>query len=324
MRSLLSLGALLMALTLFAPAIGAAQEATPASGFTDLGLPTLDITVTADAYEGIPASLPAGRYLVTVSVAAENGDLGGGVGFVQPAGMSGEEFIGFLGQLAGSPDEGGADAAATPVDGGVASPAADGGDESLMLPPVIYQSRFAGGVYAASGGSAQIVLDLPPGAWVAWGDDPTAPWAPVAFEVTGEMPADLPEPSSSATLTMFEYDIQVSEGAIAAGPQVVRIDNVGAQPHFITASTVAADITEDDMKALLDEDITGTPAAVGFDPDTDFQESFFSGTQSMGTSVWLPIEAQPGNLVLLCFFPDLADGLPHAYHGMYSIVEVGT
>jgi hypothetical protein len=40
----------------------AARQATPASGpFADLGLPELDITVTATGYEGIPARLTAGR-----------------------------------------------------------------------------------------------------------------------------------------------------------------------------------------------------------------------------------------------------------------------
>jgi len=68
--------------------------------------------------------------------------------------------------------------------------------------------------------------------------------------------------------------------------------------------------------------MTGTPAAVNFDPEADFQESFFSGTQSTGTSVWLPVDLAAGNLIMLCYFPDMADGMPHAYHGMYSIVEV--
>jgi hypothetical protein len=71
----------------------AAQEATPASPFADLGLPTLDINVTADAYEGIPESVEAGRYLVTVSVAEDAGEFGGGVGFIQPTGLTGDEFI---------------------------------------------------------------------------------------------------------------------------------------------------------------------------------------------------------------------------------------
>jgi hypothetical protein len=154
----------------------AAQEATPTSGLGDLGLPTLDVTVTADAYEGIPEMLEAGRYLVTISVTEYAGEFGGGVGFVQPAGMTAEEFIDFPGQLAGLPDESGVGvAAATPIGEPAATPVANEGEEMLTLPEFIYESTFAGGAYAPAGGSVQIVLDLTPGEWVARGDDSAAP-----------------------------------------------------------------------------------------------------------------------------------------------------
>jgi hypothetical protein len=300
----------------------AAQEATPASAFADLDLPTLDVNVTADAYEGIPESIEAGRYLVTVSVSEDAGEFGGGVAFIQPSGMTGDEFVAMLGELMGPPDESGVGAAAaTPVEGGAATPADEGG-ETGGVPPFLFESKMAGGSYAPAGESAQVVLDLTPGEWVAWGDDPASPQAPVAFEVTGEMPADLAEPESSATLTMGEYVIEVTEGEIVSGQQVLRVDNIGAQPHFISAGTTTKDVTEEDLMAVLNSEMTGTPAAVDFNPDTDFQEAFYSGTQSMGTSQWIVADIQPGNLIMLCFFPDITDGMPHAYHGMIALVEV--
>lgn len=94
-------------------------------------------------------------------------------------------------------------AAATPIDGGAASPeAADGMGGP---PPFLFDSVMAGGAYAGTGESSQVILDLPPGEWVAWTDHPAAPQEPVVFEATGEMPADLVEPESHATLTMGEY-----------------------------------------------------------------------------------------------------------------------
>jgi hypothetical protein len=300
----------------------AAQEATPESAFSDLGLPTLDITVTADAYEGIPESIEAGRYLVTVTSLEETGQFGGGVAFIQPAGVTGEEFISILGEISGPPDESGVGAAAaTPIEGGAATPA-EGSEEMGGPPDVFYQSVYAGGTYAPAGETSQVVLDLTPGEWVAWGDDPGSPQAPVAFEVTGEMPTDLVEPDSSATLTMGEYVIEVTEGEVTSGQQVLRIDNIGAQPHFIAAGTTEVDLTGADVEAVLEAEMTGTPAAVDFNPDEDFEETFYSGTQSTGTSQWIVADVQPGNLLLICFFPDISDGLPHAFHGMYNIVEV--
>ncbi len=64
MGRLVALVVVLVSLALSAPAVGA-QDATPESGLAALGLPTLEVTVTAQGYEGIPASLEAGRYLVT-------------------------------------------------------------------------------------------------------------------------------------------------------------------------------------------------------------------------------------------------------------------
>jgi hypothetical protein len=302
-------------LTLLAIAPAAArQDATPMSGLEGLGLPQLDITLTADRYEGIPESTEAGRYLVSVTAGEDTVD--GGVAFVQPTGMTADEF---LAGLAGPGDVSGADA--SPEVMAEASPT-EGGDESGAPPPEYFQSKFAGGTLAAPGMTAQVVLDLTPGEWIAWGDNPEATQEPVIFEVTGEMPADLPEPESSATFTMAEYQITVTEGELTAGQQVIKIDNVGAQPHFIYAAKGPDSMTQADIEAVLNADMTGTPAAVGFNPDTDLIPVFSSGTQSLGTSIWLPVNLDPGTYLFVCFFPDLSDGLPHAYHGMYTVMQV--
>lgn len=304
-----------------------AQEATPAtidSRLADLGLPTLDVTVTADGYEGIPDSVEAGRYLITITVSEDVADVSNfdaGVAFIQPVGVSVDEFVGLLEQMAESPEDTNAgDPPATPIAEAQASPAGEGGPG---LPPFLFDSIFAGGTYAAVGESAQIVLDLPPGEWVAWGDDPAAPWAPVPFEVIGEMPTDLVEPSAGATLTMGEYVIELTEGELVVGPQVIRVDNIGAQPHFISGLHTAKDITMDDVGAILESEMTGTPATIDLDPDTDFEGAFFTGTQSTGTTQWVQVDLSAGNVVVVCFFPDISDGMPHAFHGMYNILRVG-
>jgi len=329
-RFLFSLIAALLVLPLGLGSVAVAQDASPVSGspLADLGLPELTINATASGFDGIPESIPAGRYLITLTAADDTGDTGGaGLGFVQPAGMSGQDFVDVLTQMQG----GGASAEGTPdamaamgtpdAMGAEGSPAADGGDQGA--PAFFYQSKIAGGSYSVPGQTTQVILDLTPGEWVAWGDDPSAPQQPVVFEATGEMPTDLPEPTADVTLTLAEYNITVSNGQFSAGPQVVRIDNVGAQPHFVFGTHTPDGITDADIEALLQADMTGTPAAIGVNPDTDFQDIFSTGTQSMGTSQWVYVPDVPaGSMVLLCFFPDLGDGIPHAYHGMYTLVEV--
>jgi len=314
---------LLLVLLLFVvgilPASGA-QDATPESGLAELGLPTLDVTITAEGYEGIPESLEAGRYLVTLTVAEDIGGFGGSIEFAQPVGATADEFIA---ALAPPPEE--EDAApieGTPVLAPDATPA-EGGEAMGGPPAFFFDSLFAGGVSAMPGQSAEVVLDLTPGEWIASaGGDPDQAQEPVVFEVTGEMPTDLPEPESGATISMAEYVIKVTEGELAAGSQVVHIENVGAQPHFIVWFKGPEGLTEEDVAAVLEADMTGTPAAVDFNPDEDLIPVFFSATQSTGASMWIPVDLEPGTYGLVCFFPDLADGMPHANKGMYTIVEV--
>ena len=325
MRRLFSLVALLLAMSMLAP-VATAQDATPAaSGLADLGLPTLDVTVTAAGYEGIPESLEAGRYLVTITAAEDTGEFGGNVAFVQPSGVSADEF---LGMLAGPPPDASGGGSASPVADAGATPAEGG--EAGGPPAALFEATFAGGTFAVPGQSAEIVLDLPPGEWIAWADDPEASQEPMIFEVTGEMPTDLAEPESSATLTMGEYVIMVTEGELSAGPQALKIENIGAQPHFVFGSPGPDDLTEEQVGVALDEELavgdSGTPPAYSdFNPDEDlsFEAGFFSGTQSTGTTVWLPVNFEAGTYAMACFFPDLGDGVPHAYKGMYTVIEVG-
>jgi hypothetical protein len=297
---------------------------------SSVDLPTLDINVTANGYEGIPESLEAGRYLVTVTAGEDTGEFGAGVAFIQPAGMTGDEFIEMLGQMSGPPDESGVgSAAATPIEGGAAeaSPAAAGG-EMMGPPPFMFESVMAGGTYAPPGQSSRVVLDLTPGSWVAWGDDPASPQQPVAFEATGEMPAEPVQPESTATLTMFEYDIQVTEGELTTGSYVVRVDNVGAQPHYVGIVKVRDGLTEDQLMTALDEEMqagmSGTPTVYSdFNPNEEAEDVAFSGTQSNATSQWIELkDVQAGTYVLICFYPDIQDGMPHAFHDMYAIVEI--
>lgn len=325
MRHLFSVIAVLLTLGLAGP-VAAAQDATPAaSGFAGLDLPTLEVTVTADGYEGIPESLAAGRYLVTLSLGEGASDFGGGIAFLQPPDdMTAEAF---MSAFMAPPDESGVGAvAATPVEGAEASPAS--ADGQMGGPPAfLFEASYAGGTYSF-GGPSEVVLDLTPGQWIAWADDPSAPQQPVFFEVTGEMPADLPEPEAAATITMGEYVIEVSEGDLTSGTQVIRIDNIGAQPHFIGWFQLPEGTTADQIQTVLDEEMqaemSGTPAAyTGLNPDEDMMPVTFTATQSTNTSMWITVDLAAGTHGLVCFFPDMGDGLPHAYHGMYAVIEVG-
>jgi hypothetical protein len=291
-----------------------AQSATPAatpgaSPLANLGLPALAVTITDSSYEGIPSQLAAGRYLLTVTNSTTN-DLQ--VGFAQPVGVTTDEFLSVLSQYAagnGSP---------ATLDGTPTTAAEQNG-----APPAwFYNFKLAGGVGVSAGQTSQAVIDLLPGSWVAWGDDPTAAQQPFVFQATGEMPANLPEPQSSATIGLTEYSITITAGALTTGEQILDVKNIGAQPHFLVLVKVPDGTTRDDIGQLINSEMTGTPAAIPLNPETDFQDVASTDTQSAGTSSWIAVNLQPGTYAVMCFFPDEASGMPHASMGMYNVFTV--
>lgn len=287
-----------------APAV-AAQDGSPTaqeSPFASLGLPELNVTITADGYEGIPESLPAGRYLVTATPAA-GVEVDGAVAFVQPQGMSAEDFLAAL--------TGGGGAPASPD-----AASANSDDEGMMMPDFVYKAVMAGG--ATASGSANII-DLTPGEWFAWADDPTLPMQPVIFNVTGEMPTDLATPETTATITLGEYVIKVTAGELKAGLNTIEVDNIGAQPHFVFVMRAPDGYTVDQATALLEDDMNGTPV-----PATVPEPGVYAylPSQSSGITTWTTMDLEPGVYIMVCYFPDMGDGMPHAMHGMYTVLEV--
>jgi hypothetical protein len=149
----------------------------------------------------------------------------------------------------------------------------------------------------------------------------------VIFTVTGEMPVDLPEPASGATLSMVEYDIKVTEGELVAGPQIVAVMGTGAQPHFVTMAKGPDGMTEAQVLTVLDEEMAAemsgeAPVYSDLNPEEDFGEGPYTPTQSIGTTTWHVFDLEAGTYLMACFFPDLGDGVPHAYKGMVEVVDV--
>jgi len=132
------------------------------------------------------------------------------------------------------------------------------------------------------------------------------------------------EPAAAVTITMFEYGFTV-DGTLAAGPQVIKVTNVGAQPHFTLLDRSPASITKEQVGQLLELDMSGaTPAPDSGLPSPDeFVPVAYAGTISMGVTEWVTADIQPGTHVLLCFIPEIGTGIPHAIQGMYEVVTVG-
>ncbi len=285
-----------------------AQDATPAAGvFDDLGLPRLDVTISAMAIEGIPETLAAGRYLVSLTADQPFTELD----FQQPVGMTMDEFQDAIVQYQAQ-----SAASSTPSADG------EGGDEDSGPPAFFYDFLIAGGVGQSASGTGEAVIDLPPGDWMAWAGSPDAPQPPVVFTATGEMTSDLVEPAATATITLSSFAINVTAGSLVSGTNLLRIDNSSDQPHFLDLQKGPDGMTRDQVEAALQADMSGTPVTGGLNPNTDFTPFVSTSTQSGGTSTWISAELEPGSYAAFCWFPDKDTGMPHAYMGMFNVFTV--
>lgn len=282
----------------------AAQAGTPgtqgtlaASGLDQLGLPEINVSVTADSVTGMPASLPAGRYLLKVNTQGDStGESEFSLTILQlPAGIT-------LKSVEAEQNSS-------------ATPGSDSGP-----PAWFYDALLPGGVSVIPGQPSEIVIDLTPGDWLAGAGDLTTP--PIEFKVIGTMPAKLVEPESTATITYRDFSIGITAGELKSGENIVRIDNAGNQPHELLLMKGPDSMTRDQVKLALEAEMTGTPVAGGLNPDTDLVPVAYVGDQSAGVTTWTSFNLEPGTYAALCFFPDKASGMPHAAMGMYDVFVV--
>ena len=302
-----------ISLTRLAAAPAVAQDGTPAVGTAlytadELGLGELLIRQIDTGFEA-PAEVAAGRYLLTVENASSMPF--GGAGFIQaPEGMSAadvqaqfEEVNAFFAALeAGTP------------------PA--GEDPTAFL----YETLVVGGPGVGESGSiGQAVVDLPPGEYVIWNEDFTSPTGVVT--VTGEAPADMPEPEAGVTVTAVavedHFDFQV-EGEPVAGKQLMKFHNDSDQPHFLSLATSPTPLTDEQWHELLLLEEGGTPAPDSGLPNPEEVGEFGSTTsQSQDQTMWWAVDLAPGNYGIFCFIPDpTQQGTPHSLAGMIGSFTV--
>lgn len=294
-----------------------AQDASPAavSDLASLGLPTIDLTATDSAFEGAPSELPAGRYLVTLTNTTA---VVSGAEFLQlPEGMSAEDFKGLFLPPSGSPEA--EPAAASPE---------SASEEDSGPPPWYYDVYQAGGPAANPGQTVRGIVELRPGDYVVWGDDPAAPQVPTALTVTGEMPTSAAEPPAAVTIREhhegdgFAFTV---EGSFTAGVTLVKVFNESEQPHFVLFLQSPVDLTEEQLPELIELAATeGTPTADSGLPDPQsLPQAAFISTQSGGSTQWMEVELDSGTYVILCFIGDpTKGGVPHVFEGMAALVRV--
>ena len=300
-RGIGTLLTLLLALTLGLGSV-AAQEATPAgeSLLAELGYPELVVTTDGTDFT-VPAEVEAGRYRLVLE---NTGEGGADIELYQlPEGLTFDDLVAIFAEA----------------------------DEAETPPDVFYELVINGGVSSEAGGTGDVVLDLTPGEWAfnlysfneETGEEVNLP---KAVTVTGEMPA-LDEPEVAAEVGLIDFDFEIPDG-IAAGPQIWKVVNNGAQPHHLILAQVPDETTEEQVLELINA-FFGPPAtpaagatpaepALGFE---DYVEVGFTGVLSTGQANWLEFDLAPGTYAALCFIPT-PDGEPHVMLGMIEVFTV--
>lgn len=255
------------------------------------GFEEISLAIEESGVTGMPESLGAGRYLITATGPAGTPESGPtGVTFVQlPEGVSPQQALDDVMAAEGAP------------------------------PPWYLQAHFGGGVSLNTGTEGWTVLDLTPGKWMVTTLFGTT--LGVEFEVTGEFPADVAEPEANVVLELAEMSITVGSGGFVAGENLVEVANNGGALHFVDIGQVPDGTTNEQVEALFNSFMTGTPEPGALAED-DLMPLAYSPEQSGGTRQWIPLTLDAGTYFLSCWVLDEESMMPHAMMGMWALVTV--
>lgn len=268
----------------------AARDRRALALMQDDAFPTIDLVVDESGVTGMPESLEAGRYKVNLT-GPEPGEMG-------PSGF----------QIARLPE------GVTPE-----QVLEDVQSDTSSEPSWYLDTYWGGGFPILNGTTAWGILDFTPGEWVV--TTLRGSTLPVAFEVTGEFPADVAEPDANVVLDMFEMDFRVESGEFVAGENLVTIGNSGDQTHFVDMLKVPDGTTEEQVELLFKSFMTGTPEPDALQVD-DSVMGVYIPEQSPGVSQTIQMNIEAGTYLFTCWVPDPETGAPHAMLGMHELVTI--
>jgi hypothetical protein len=310
---------LIAALALLAGNVAAvtAQDATPGamgpSKLSQLGLPTLNIALTAEGIQA-PAEIAAGEVLLVLDNQKDAPD---GVSIVKlPEGTSIEDAMMLFGPPPAPEGTPGADMEASPA----------GEEEMGPPPPLFYEMTWGGGAFAMPGVPGEIVVTLTPGQWYIVGG-PESGAMPVSLTVTGD------EAASPTAGTEITADVEVTADNenghfyfeipenLAAGDQIWKVTNSGDQPHEMFITKTPRRLTLDEVNTLITLPEGELPPE-GMPNPAEFQDMGGIAPISGDQTVYAEFNLEPGAYVAICFMPDKENGMPHALEGMVVVFEI--
>jgi hypothetical protein len=124
--------------------------------------------------------------------------------------------------------------------------------------------------------------------------------------------ANMAEPTADVTMTLNDYSFTMSK-PLAAGRQMIKVENAAAQPHEIVLVQLAPGKTIQDVAKWASE-MKGPPPGKPIGGIPAFVK---------GKNTYFEASLEPGEYGMICFVPDSKDGKPHFAHGMMQQIKVG-
>jgi hypothetical protein len=129
--------------------------------------------------------------------------------------------------------------------------------------------------------------------------------------VTANANANTTEPASDVTLSLSDYKFELSK-PLAAGKQMIKVENMAAQPHEVVLVQLAPGKTMEDVGKWV-FDMKGPPPGKPIGGIPGFVK---------GKNTFFEANLEPGDYGMICFIPDAKDGKPHVAHGMVQQFKV--
>jgi hypothetical protein len=134
---------------------------------------------------------------------------------------------------------------------------------------------------------------------------------PFVVRANGATAASRTAPESGVVIRLVDYGFRMS-APLTAGRHMIRVENMGAEPHEVSLVKLVPGKTMEDLDAWL-KNLEGPPPA-----------SSVGGVSSLAANAeaHFEVDLMPGDYVLFCLVT-ASDGRPHTAHGMIQHLRIG-
>lgn len=119
---------------------------------------------------------------------------------------------------------------------------------------------------------------------------------------------------NGGTISLYTYGFETNRPALTHAGWV-HLVNHADQPHFVQFQQVKQSTTNAEVSHYFKSGARGAPS-FGLRPN------FGTGAMTQGQNSDVYLNLPPGKYLIACFWPDYFTGMPHAFMGMWKLIEL--